>query len=98
RMTAGAVNGIGRRTINKGFDELMSVGCRIIYYFLNSDSVSLTFDDGPNPHSTSKLLAQLEHQEVSATFYCVGQNVARYPDIAKRIAISGHEMGNHSMI
>lgn len=58
--------------------------------------VALTFDDGPHPDLTPKLLDILRDNGVRATFYVIGRNVAAYPDIARRIVAEGHEIANHS--
>lgn len=57
--------------------------------------VSLTFDDGPCPY-TVQVLDLLDRYEMKATFFCIGQQVLKYPEIAKRIIDSGHSIGNHS--
>jgi len=58
--------------------------------------VALTFDDGPHPELTPKLLDILRQNGVRATFYVIGRNVEAYPDIARRIVVEGHEIANHS--
>lgn len=58
--------------------------------------IALTFDDGPHPELTPKLLDLLRAQGVRATFYVVGRNVEAHPDIARRIVAEGHEIANHS--
>ena len=58
--------------------------------------VALTFDDGPHPELTPKLLDILRQNGVRATFYVIGRNVETYPDIARRIVLEGHEIANHS--
>lgn len=58
--------------------------------------VALTFDDGPHPEYTPKLLDILRHHGVRATFYVIGRNVEAHPDIARRIVSEGHEIANHS--
>ncbi|MFM7375535.1 MAG: polysaccharide deacetylase family protein, partial [Chthoniobacterales bacterium] len=58
--------------------------------------VALTFDDGPHPELTPKLLDILRQNGVRATFYVIGRNVETYPDIARRIVAEGHEIANHS--
>lgn len=58
--------------------------------------VALTFDDGPHPEYTPKLLDILRHHGVRATFYVIGRNVETHPDIARRIVSEGHEIANHS--
>jgi peptidoglycan-N-acetylglucosamine deacetylase len=58
--------------------------------------LALTFDDGPHPELTPRLLDILRAEGVRATFYVVGKNVEAYPDIARRIVAEGHEIANHS--
>jgi peptidoglycan/xylan/chitin deacetylase (PgdA/CDA1 family) len=56
---------------------------------------ALTFDDGPNPNHTPPLLDILKAKGIRATFFLVGRRVRRHPEIARRIAAEGHEIGNH---
>lgn len=58
--------------------------------------IALTFDDGPSPETTPKLLKILSDRGVKATFFVVGKMAAAYPDVLKQIAAQGHEIGNHS--
>ncbi len=58
--------------------------------------VALTFDDGPDPDITPKLLDLLEKWQISATFFVIGEKVVRHRDIVHRIASAGHGLGNHS--
>jgi peptidoglycan/xylan/chitin deacetylase (PgdA/CDA1 family) len=58
-------------------------------------SIALTFDDGPSP-STPLFLDALAEYRAPATFFQVGVNVLRYPDIARAVLAAGHEIGNHS--
>jgi peptidoglycan/xylan/chitin deacetylase (PgdA/CDA1 family) len=58
--------------------------------------VALTFDDGPYPPYTEQLLDVLKEYHVPATFFLVGQNVEKYPDLVKRISVEGHQLGNHT--
>ena len=58
--------------------------------------IALTFDDGPNPTLTPKLLDLLAARHLKATFFVVGQNAADHPDILKRAVREGHEIANHS--
>ncbi|MCB1360958.1 MAG: polysaccharide deacetylase family protein [Rhodobacter sp.] len=62
----------------------------------NAPRVALTFDDGPHPTLTPMLLDILAHYRAKATFYVIGQNARRYPEILHRIVAEGHEIGNHS--
>jgi peptidoglycan/xylan/chitin deacetylase (PgdA/CDA1 family) len=59
-------------------------------------SVALTIDDGPDPEVTPAVLDLLARHGVRATFFCIGDRVAQYPELARRIAREGHEIGNHS--
>jgi peptidoglycan-N-acetylglucosamine deacetylase len=58
--------------------------------------VALTFDDGPSPAHTPKVLKELDRHHVKATFFMMGRNVERYPDVARDVLRRGHEIGNHS--
>ncbi|HEY2139420.1 MAG TPA: polysaccharide deacetylase family protein, partial [Chthoniobacterales bacterium] len=58
--------------------------------------IALTFDDGPNPILTPKLLDLLAARHLKATFFVIGQNAADHPEILKRAVREGHEIGNHS--
>lgn len=58
--------------------------------------IALTFDDGPHPTNTPRLLEILDDYGVKATFYILGQNAEYYPDVVSEIAKRGHELGNHS--
>ena len=60
-----------------------------------SKCVALTFDDGPGKY-TSSLLDMLAKENVSATFYMLGQNVANFPGAVNRMAYEGHQLGNHT--
>lgn len=58
--------------------------------------ISLTFDDGPHPEFTPQLLDNLASADIRGTFFIVGEKAQQYPDIARRIAAEGHEIGNHT--
>lgn len=64
----------------------------------NERRIALTFDDGPHPGGTPKILAILAEKQVTATFFLIGRNVRRYPEIARAVAQAGHEIGNHSYL
>jgi peptidoglycan/xylan/chitin deacetylase (PgdA/CDA1 family) len=57
--------------------------------------VSLTFDDGPNPDATPRVLDALGEAGVKATFFLLGKHVDRWPALAARVAAEGHQLGNH---
>ncbi len=58
--------------------------------------VALTFDDGPDPKWTPQVLDILKANGIKATFFIVGVNAERYPDLVRRIVAEGHEIGNHT--
>ncbi|OYW38509.1 MAG: hypothetical protein B7Z45_04980, partial [Azorhizobium sp. 12-66-6] len=58
--------------------------------------LALTFDDGPNPETTPKLLKMLRDRNIKATFFVLGTHASAYPDVLRQIAADGHEIGNHS--
>lgn len=62
----------------------------------NKKLVALTFDDGPNEPYTGDLLDLLKREQVPATFFVVGANIKKHPEVIKRAAREGHTIGNHS--
>jgi len=58
--------------------------------------IAITFDDGPHPTHTPRLLDMLRDRNVKATFYVVGTNARAYPGILRRMVAEGHEVANHS--
>ncbi|MDM3861082.1 MAG: polysaccharide deacetylase family protein [Aphanizomenon gracile PMC644.10] len=58
--------------------------------------IALTFDDGPWPSSTDKVLDILKKNNIKGTFFVVGQNVKNYPDLTKRVVTDGHTIANHT--
>lgn len=59
-------------------------------------TIALTFDDGPVPGKTDRILNLLHEARVHATFFLVGLNTSQHPELAKRIVKEGHEVGNHT--
>lgn len=59
--------------------------------------VALTFDDGPDPNYTPQLLEVLRRYQVKATFFMVGQQAAKYPDLVRQIMAEGHSLGTHGL-
>lgn len=57
----------------------------------------LTFDDGPIPGVTPWVLEQLAQYDAKATFFCVGENVERNPNLLRQVLAAGHTVGNHTM-
>ncbi len=56
----------------------------------------LTFDDGPHPQYTDRILEVLDKYQVKATFFPIGQNVRKWQQVTKRVWEAGHEIGNHT--
>jgi peptidoglycan/xylan/chitin deacetylase (PgdA/CDA1 family) len=59
-------------------------------------AVALTFDDGPNPETTDWILDVLDKYQAKANFFCVGENVKKYPDLYQKILDKGHVTANHT--
>jgi peptidoglycan/xylan/chitin deacetylase (PgdA/CDA1 family) len=64
--------------------------------FTGTQAVALTFDDGPDPVQTPRILAMLDEHGVTATFCLVGDQVRRHPDVVRQIVAAGHTLCNHS--
>ncbi|PAW63742.1 MAG: hypothetical protein B9S38_17070 [Verrucomicrobiia bacterium Tous-C4TDCM] len=58
--------------------------------------IAITFDDGPHPKNTPRLLDMLRERNIKATFYVIGRNVDLYPNVLRRTVSEGHEIGNHT--
>jgi peptidoglycan-N-acetylglucosamine deacetylase len=63
----------------------------------NEKKIFLTFDDGPTPEITSWVLDELEKHHAHATFFCIGENVEKHPELFSEIIKQGHVVGNHTM-
>lgn len=95
------VSGILAAALCLPFFTLTAHGRERFGAFLAGDRVSdrvvcLTFDDGPHPRYTERILDVLEEYGVVATFFFVGENVSLYKGVAKKVADRGHEIGNHT--
>ena len=64
--------------------------------FRTGKAVYLTFDDGPIPEVTPKVLAILAQYKVKATFFMVGENVDKHPEVYEQVVKAGHRIGNHT--
>lgn len=69
---------------------------KYIWNIPSKDAVYLTFDDGPTPEVTLWVLEQLKNYNAKATFFCIGENIQKHPEIFKQIITDGHSVGNHS--
>ncbi|MDD4899567.1 MAG: polysaccharide deacetylase family protein [Candidatus Omnitrophica bacterium] len=79
------------------FDQAVLVRKGTIYRVPESKKlVAITFDDGPSPVWTPQILDALKKANIKATFFMIGEHVLKYPEIARRVAAEGHEIGNHT--
>jgi peptidoglycan/xylan/chitin deacetylase (PgdA/CDA1 family) len=79
------------------FDLLAWTFPRIVWRVQTSQPVvALTFDDGPSPAHTPRLLEILRRHQVRATFFLIGERAAAHPALVARIRADGHEIGNHA--
>jgi len=62
----------------------------------NNKVIYLSFDDGPHPEATPFVLAELKKYHAKATFFCIGNNVLKHPNIYESILQEGHRVGNHT--
>jgi len=74
-------------------------------YFMNAlhnnskvgrDVIAITFDDGPHPEFTPQAIELLKKYDAKATFFCIGKNAEKYPELVKNMLSEGHVIGNHS--
>jgi peptidoglycan-N-acetylglucosamine deacetylase len=62
---------------------------------ISQNQIAITFDDGPHP-ATMQVLQLLEKHKAQATFFCIGKQIEKHPEIFKKIIENGHTVGNHS--
>ncbi len=62
----------------------------------NENKIYLTFDDGPIPEITEWVLEELKKYNIKATFFCIGKNIEKYPNVFAKIINEGHSVGNHT--
>lgn len=65
-------------------------------FTISEKKLYLTFDDGPSPEITLYILEQLKKYNAKATFFCVGENIIKYPNTYQQIIDNGHAVGNHT--
>ena len=63
---------------------------------IHDNQVSITFDDGPHPEFTPKVLQLLKKHQVKATFFCIGKNIKAHPELFQELLSQGHSVGNHT--
>jgi peptidoglycan/xylan/chitin deacetylase (PgdA/CDA1 family) len=67
------------------------------FWKTSNSKILLTFDDGPTEAATQKILNILSAKHLKAVFFCVGNNIKKYPELAKKILSDGHTIANHTM-
>src|SRR5262245_23943546 len=91
-FTTGTLRELGKplkRIVMKGLGSLCYVSTDV-------PAAALTFDDGPHPVYTPRVLDILERHQARATFFVVGESAKKYPDLVRRIGEAGHALGGHS--
>lgn len=79
------------------FDEAVLVRKGTVFHKkTQAKLVALTFDDGPSPVWTPKILAELKRANIKATFFMLGEHVKKYPEIVRQVEREGHEIENHT--
>ena len=63
----------------------------------SNKEVYLTFDDGPIPEVTPWVLNLLKKHQAKATFFCIGDNIVKHPEVFQQLLNSGHSIGNHTL-
>ena len=82
--------------IRRGGPIINTTGGQESSHRLPERTIALTFDDGPDPEWTPKVLEVLKENDAHATFFVVGSEVARDPDLTRKITADGHELGLHT--
>lgn len=91
------IAGLGFALFTIFYDQAVLVRKGTIYHIDSPKKlVALTFDDGPSPLWTPRILIELKRANVKATFFMLGEHVEKYPEVAREVAQEGHEIGNHS--
>jgi len=63
---------------------------------IDNNQIAITFDDGPHPEFTPKVLELLREYNVKASFFCIGKNIEEHPELFRQIINEGHTIGNHT--
>ncbi|GFJ81793.1 bifunctional polysaccharide deacetylase/glycosyltransferase family 2 protein [Phytohabitans houttuyneae] len=84
------------QAVTGGGPVISAAGERSRSYRLPSKTIALTFDDGPDPQWTPQVRRVLDRHGVDATFFVVGAQVARHPNLARQLVADGHELGVHT--
>lgn len=87
-----------RNTVSPRLPNNIPSGAQTSYTKINSQApvIAMTFDDGPHPSLTPRLLRVLKERNIKATFYVVGNRCGEFASVMRGIAADGHEFGNHT--
>ncbi len=83
-------------TGNYSNNHIPNSGVTFTRVMVSGNHIAITYDDGPHPANTPRLLDILAERNIKATFYVIGNNVNLYPGVLRRTVAEGHEIGNHS--
>lgn len=84
------------RLVTAEYQEQIAAGIvQGIEYYFHPKTMYLTFDDGPSGENTGRVLEVLRERDIKATFFLVGENVEKHPEIARQIVAQGHAVGIH---
>ncbi|MEO5800630.1 MAG: polysaccharide deacetylase family protein, partial [Gemmatimonadales bacterium] len=85
-----------RQLLRRGLETALPASRFLVRGPAGGSAVALTFDDGPHPDITPRLLDALARHEIRATFFVIGREAERYPALISRIVAEGHAIGHHS--
>lgn len=85
-------NNVGNHSSNFG----KNAGVTFSRVLVSGNYIAMTYDDGPHPQNTPRLLDMLAKRNIKATFYVIGRSVDLHPGVLRRTVAEGHEIGNHS--
>lgn len=85
-----------RQLLLKGMAATLPKHLLLVQGPTRENSVCLTFDDGPHPQHTPRLLDVLGELGIGATFFVIGRHAQRHPDLVRRVVAEGHTLGHHS--
>jgi cellulose synthase/poly-beta-1,6-N-acetylglucosamine synthase-like glycosyltransferase/peptidoglycan/xylan/chitin deacetylase (PgdA/CDA1 family) len=92
----GAATGTVPAAVRDGGPVIDTSGAEPRSFRMPDRTIALTFDDGPDPTWTPQILAALRRHGAPATFFVVGSQVAKHPDLARQVVADGHEIGAHT--
>ena len=84
------------RILHRKFFNHAGKPAALLDLYLHPRTMYLTFDDGPSEENTNAVLDILKERNIKATFFLVGENVEKHPEVARRIAAEGHTIGPSS--